>query len=239
MQTALWLTLLLAPLASAAPLAAPHASFAASKLKAVKVQSCGGGVKVRGIRTETVGVDSKQTLGGSSCKLTSQITDGVLVLTVSEANSAPCQIDLDIALPRRLDVEIRDDAGNIFVSGIEGGLTLNLNQGNAVLGGKIKRLKAALSRGSLSAQGLLGDADVTLGAGNAQLWYTGAPAASVSVEVERGNVTVGSNVAAVDTQVNLETGQMQSALPQTAEAPLHIKGHIAHGNLIVRGARSP
>lgn len=239
MQTVLWLTLLLAAPASATEVTAPHTSHPAAKLKEIKVQSAGGGIKIRGIRTEIVAIDSKQTLGGSSCKLSTQTTDGVLIITVAEANSAPCQIDLDIALPRRLDVEIRDDAGNIFVSGVEACLVLNLGQGNAVLGGKIKRLKAELTHGSLSAQGLLGDADVTLAAGNAQLWYTGAPSATVSVEVERGNVTVGSNVNAFDAQVNLETGQMQSTLPQAVDAPLHLKGHIAHGNFIVRAGRSP
>lgn len=239
MHTALWLSCCLAASAATAKTTPPHASVPASALKGIKVQSAGGGIKVRGIRTEAIAIDSKQTLGGSSCKLSTQIADGVLVIMVAEANSAPCQIDLDIGLPRRLDVEIRDDAGNIFVSGVEGGVVLNLGQGNAVLGGKIKRLKAELTRGSLSAQGLLGDADVTLTAGNAQLWYAATSPATVLMEVERGNVTVGSNAAAVDLQVNAETGQIQNALPQSPDASLHLKGHIAHGNVIVRAGRSP
>lgn len=239
MQNAMWLILFLAAPPAAKDISALHASFPATKLQGIKVQSAGGGIKVRGVRTEAVAIDQKQTLGGSSCKLSSQIADGILVVTVSEANSAPCQIDLDIGLPRRLDVELRDDAGNIFVSGVEAGLIVNLNQGNAVLGGKMKRLKAELARGSLSAQGLLGDADITLASGNAQLWFSGAPKATVSVEVERGNVTIGSNVAAFASQINLESGQLQSTLPQAADAPLHLKGHIAHGNLTVRAGRSP
>lgn len=239
MYFALWLTVMSGVPNAAVRVKAPHTTFAASKLDGVKLQSAGGGIKVRGIRTDTVGVELKQTLGGSSCSLTSQITDATLVLTVSEANSAPCQIDLDISLPRRMDVNIRNDAGNVFVSGVEGSLMLYLNQGNAVLGGKIKSLKTELGHGSLSAQGLLGDADVTLTAGNAQLWYMGAPKATVSMAVESGNVTVGSNVAAVDTQVDMRAGQLQSSISQKADAPLHLKGHISHGNLVVRAGRSP
>lgn len=239
MHTALWLSCLLCSPVAPSAAATPHASHPAGKLKGIKVQSQGGGIKVRGIRTDSVGIAGQQTLGGTACTMTTQVTDAVLVITIAEANSAPCQIDLDIALPRRLDVEIHDDAGNLFISGVEGGVTLNLAQGNAVVGGKVKRFKAELNRGSLSVQGLLDDADVTLAAGNAQLWYTGTPNATVSMEVERGNVTVGANVAAVDAQVNTETGQTQSTLPQSAEAPLHLKGHIAHGNLIVRPGRTP
>lgn len=212
-------------------------TFPAGKLKRVRVESTGGSIKVRGIQTEHVAVTGQRTLGDAGCRIQTQRTADSLTIRVGDATQAPCQMDLDLPLPRQLDVAIQSESGTLFASGTQGSLDVTLGKGSAVLGGKIRQLTAHLGEGSLSAQGLTGDANVSLTAGNAQLWYVTGAAATVSVEVARGNVTVGADVAAIDAQVNLESGQLQCTLPQDAQAPLHIRGHIAHGNVIVRAAK--
>jgi hypothetical protein len=227
----------LSALAPSAPKANMTRSFDAAHISHLPVVSSGGAVQVRGIQTTQARLAATPTLGGASCTLQTDVGEGVLTVKVGDPNAAPCQIDLDITLPRRLAIDIHTEVGNGFVSGMQGAVHIALGRGNAVLGGHISELTAQLEAGSLSAQGLVGDAQVILKAGNAQLWYTADAKATVTLEVERGNVTIGSDAPSIAAQLNLETGKLQASVPQAADAPLHVIGHVAHGDVIVRPGR--
>lgn len=224
-------------LAICTPSEAQAASTPAAGLEKVILQSAGGIIQVRGSRASQAHIEAQRTAGQTQCRLEAKRQGAIWQLEAQDAQGAVCQHEIVLQLPRHVDLEIVSANGNVFVSGIDGHLDLQLAQGNAVIGGKLLGLKAKLDAGSLSAEGMQGDAQVILQSGNAQLWYGATQKAHVQLQVARGNVTIGAQVPAIQLGVSIDVSAVHCSIAQAANAPFVVTGNIDQGQLHIRAPK--
>lgn len=216
---------------------AKAAQTAASGLETVILQSAGGTIEVRGTRASTAQAQAQRTAGPASCRLEAKRQGKTWHLDAQAGDGAVCQNAIVLQLPRHVDLQIVSSNGNVFVSGIDGKLDLQLAQGNAVIGGRLLGLKAKLDAGSLSAEGMQADAQIILQSGNAQLWYGSPKQAHIQLQVARGNVTIGAKVPAVQLGVNIDASAIDCSLTQAADATFVVTGNIDQGHLRIRAPK--
>lgn len=219
-------------------LATAEKTFPAAKLGRLSVTSTNGDVKVRAVRAAQARVTPSSSPGGGvPCTVEATVRDGTLEIRIGDTGPAGCHSDVEVAVPARLDIDITANAGDVFVSGVRGALTVQVGRGSAVVGGRLSSLKARIEHGSLSATGLAGNADIKLESGNAQLWYDTLPRqGGVLLDVGHGNVTIAVPTAPCATRVQLLKGSVQGSVSTTAGAAFVIDGVIAEGNLYLRRA---
>jgi len=208
------------------------------KAQRLVVSSGEGDIHVRAVRDNKVKVVAHPYPGNEQCTATAKIENKDVVVRIEGGPmGGTCHADVDVFMPASLELNLKAVHGTLYASGVHANVTLHIEQGNVVLGGKIPVLDATLDNGSMSANGLMGDATVTLNGGNAQLWFE-APRAHVQLDVKRGNITVTAPVSAANIQANLMRGQINASVDSAAAgAAFSVDGTIEQGNLTVRSSK--
>lgn len=209
----------------------------ASRAHKFEIKSAGGDVRVHAHRAGDALVRGTRTMGRTSCTLEAHADRDGLFVRVADADGAPCRIDVDVALPPGLDVDISGAEGNVFVSGMRRALVLQLGQGSAVVGGTFTAAKVHIEQGSLSAQGLGAHSSIAVDSGNAQLYLLPpSPKSELFLDVGTGNVTLTVPGAPVSLLVSTLQGTRRVDVTESPSAPVRVEGTIRQGNLIVRPA---
>lgn len=155
------------PVVTSAPVVAD------GELVGVRVTLDAGRVTLRG--GAEAGVSGRRESRGApgAVRVETRVEDGVLVLVGRCAGLAPCTVDVDLAVPAGVPVEVDVGSGDVQVDGLASPLTVRVGDGE--VGGD--GLRAERVR-------------VTSGWGDVALLFAEAPA-EVSVAVATGDVRLG------------------------------------------------
>ena len=216
----------------------PHAvQISALGVQRLEVKLPRGLLRILAKRGTSANVHAEPGIGSEACTVeATRVGTTLQISTGGDAPAAGCELAQTITVPPRLDIDVHSGAGNVFISGSRGTITLDLPQGSAVVGGQIGHLVANMGEGSLSATGLRGDAEISIRQGNVQLWYERMPApGNIVLNILRGNATVSLPPGPVAVNLDLSHGQLQAdghAVANTATC--HIDGSLGQGNLYLR-----
>jgi len=97
------------------------------------------------------------------------------------------QVDYEIAIPARFDIDVKTAGGNIDVADLEGKATVNTSGGNLKLGAIRGPLKAHTSGGRINLTRSEGDADIDTSGGDLHLGEIGG---NLVAHTSGGNITL-------------------------------------------------
>jgi DUF4097 and DUF4098 domain-containing protein YvlB len=108
-------------------------------------------------------------------------------------SSPDIQINLEVSVPKGMDVVIDDGSGSIKVSNLDGELTIDDNSGSVVVSNINNNVSIDDGSGSLSIDGVTGNLVIDDGSGSVELKNIGG-----SVEIEDGSGSIHAKVIGGD-----------------------------------------
>lgn len=108
-------------------------------------------------------------------------------------NNPDIQINLEVSVPKGLDVMIDDGSGSIKVSNLDGELTIDDNSGSVVVKNINNNVNIDDGSGSLSVEGVTGNLVINDGSGSVEMKNIGG-----SVEIEDGSGSIHAKIIGGD-----------------------------------------
>lgn len=202
----------------------------------IEIQSGGGRVVVRASDGALAHARADAALGGAACGLTAAREGSVWRVKTHNTGAGVCDVALMLDVPKKASVKVTMVSGDLMMSGLAGPLEIDITEGNAVVGNSPQKITAHLGRGSLSAQGLRGPADLALERGNLQLFCHAQMTGTVALNVAHGQVSVVVPPRAITLDVSLGHGHISSNVTSVSDAPIRLTGSIDRGDLRVRSS---
>lgn len=114
----------------------------------------------------------------------------LLHLRVDGPSFEECEVDLDVHVPKDVDVTINAGAGRVNVDGLEGALEFRLGSGSVVANGKFKRVEGSSGVGSVDVRGIDGGGRVDSQGGAVTLAFTEGARGHFAVSTTSGSAEV-------------------------------------------------
>jgi len=130
-------------------------------------------------------VNLKLEQDGKKARLISEIESGFSVSSLFKHNEA--RIDLDVRIPKNLDIEIDDGSGSIEVSGVDGSIEMDDGSGSIEIADIKGWVKIDDGSGSIDLENIGGKVTVNDGSGAVKITNVGD---DVDVEDSSGTVSI-------------------------------------------------
>lgn len=145
-----------------------------------------------------------------------------------------CEVDYEVAVPAGLRLQLRTASGDIKVSGMTAGLTIDTSSGDVELRDVDGPLRVDNSSGSLNADGVRSD-EVTVdsSSGGVQITFTDEPS-NVSVNTSSGDVRLAlPDGQAYQVDASSSSGDVRIGVDTSPEAPNKVRATSSSGNVEV------
>lgn len=169
------------------------------------------------------------------CTFTTEKTDfSEIIVRVERPVGQDCTVDLDIAVPKQISLNLWTGYGQVDVKGVEGNLKFNAGSGSITASGKFAKVEGKVGSGNVEINGVNGGGSVSAGSGNVSLKFAADILGSFDVKTGSGNAQlnfpVGSKIKA---QLGAGSGTIENDLQTSESADFGISAKTGSGNLKV------
>ncbi len=187
-------------------------TFETRNLRKVELSIQEGEVQIQGDATTDKAIVTVTKGDGFSpaCKLTVDTvgkTLRVLIEKTPHSGAIKCDAQIQVKLPRDVELDLQAGAGSISVLGTRGAITYNLGAGDVKLDAEISKLKGFAGSATVEAKGLTGSAQITGGAVTLTATYlTVPPTGTMDIKIGSGTSTIYLPAGSILAPPKLEAG---------------------------------
>lgn len=213
--------------------------FKSADVRGLSVANGSGKITVTGSDSGKALVTADKIKFEKNCVLNMDQTGTALRIEVKQTSlfkRADCQVDIDIQIPRAVDLDLKTGSGSISVKGTKGKVVYRAGSGDVDFDAEIISLDGATGSGSVRAVGLTSNADLKVGSGSVNLVYSKKPeSGKLNIEIGNGDATVliPSNTK-MTTAFKAGSGQLTNEIGDTPGAAFTIAAKAGSGNLLVK-----
>lgn len=205
---AAWLAIGLAPEAEAKEIKTERTSLSARGLDSVDVEHPVGKVRITGTSGDQVRIEMRVHCGrwfsgscaerGERLELETDVVGDTLLVRIDKMPNSvkSLAVDLDIDLPRHLDVSVEHGVGGVRISGMAGDIEVELGVGDVRIDGRVRdfeRVSAEVGVGDAdfrAAGHRAGHSEGFLFLANTVEWDDGPGESEIEVEIGVGDATI-------------------------------------------------
>ncbi len=214
--------------------------IAANGLKSVLVENNVGKVVVNATDSEKATVVTTKNKFSDNCKITIDRAGTQLVIKVKNTgglfSTDKCDIDLQVSVPKDVDLDLKVGTGNITVNGTQGEFAFKVGSGSIVADGSFKKIDGATGSGKIAVKGLVGGGKLKSGSGEIDLTYIEKSlTGELDLKVGSGNVSIlFPKGAKVKTSFKAGLGELTNELGDNANAAFKVSMEAGSGNLKIK-----
>jgi hypothetical protein len=170
------------------------------------------------------------------CKLTVEKDKTKLILKVKRGffSSAECEVDFEVKVPKKVDVDTFVGSGNVDIQGVQGELEFWQGSGNYKADGEFRDVDGKAGSGSVDIKGLTGTGDLKMGSGNASLKFAKIPTSKTEFSMKVGSGDVDVLVpkgGKFKSSFKAGSGELTNEVGDTPDSPFTISMAAGSGNL--------
>lgn len=212
--------------------------FDSKVIREVEIENNYGDIKIIGGSEIKTIVTIEKVQFGPKCKLEIAERGGKLSIDVDEKGvftRANCNVNLTLAVPKTVDLDIENGSGSINVMGTSGQIDYKIGSGEVNIDASIVKLEGKAGSGSAKIKGLLGEADLKSGSGDFDLVYTAVPTTGeLEIKSGSGNTKVSMPAASKLALSSLTgSGTTTNELGDTKDASFKVSFRAGSGNLSI------
>jgi len=225
----------------AVPALSETKEFDAAGLKEVEVVNTAGKVSIAAAEGGKATVVATKNKFPENCTLKIDKNGDDLTVKVEKTKSGwfskdDCDVDLDIKVPKAVDVALKVGSGGVTISGLEGELDFAVGSGTVKADGLFTEVDGKTGSGKVEINGLAGGGDLKTGSGKVDITFAKtALKGELSLKTGSGNATLsfpkGSQVA---TDFKAGSGKLTNQLGDTPNAAFQVSMKAGSGNLDVK-----
>jgi hypothetical protein len=218
-------------------------SFAGATVKRLIVQQEAGAVVISAGEGAAVAVKGKKTHFDPGCELTAELNGTDLKVVNKAPESAPrakCVVALRIELPKSaatVAYVLAVGAGDVALTKARGTLSFKVGAGDvAIADSDLSKIDGKSGSGNVVLGGSWDEADLKLGAGNAEVSNSKAPAkGALRLKWGTGHATVRlPKDSKVHSSFKAGMGSMTNEFAETAEPAFDVSAKAGAGDLTIR-----
>lgn len=235
--------LLLSLSANAAPLPGipevTHREFNFTSGQRVVIRNTAGRITIGISDRDRMIVSATRRTGGEGCAFSADKSVDLteVAVTVTAPKGQPCEIDLDVKVPAKINLNVSSDTGAVHVAGVQGELTFGIGTGAMVANGRFKRVEGKSGSGDVEIEGLEGAGRLEVGTGSLNLKFLGAPTGDMEVRTGTGdaifsipkdsklNASLTSGTGGVENEFQSSTGGDFNLNAKTGTGDLKVKAY--------------
>jgi hypothetical protein len=164
--------------------------FETKGLHHILIESDSGEIKIGSTNRPKAVVQAEKLQFGKHCRLTMERTSDKLIARVRRigTESGACEVDWNVQVPRRINAELLNGAGDIDVTNLKGNIRFEVGSGDATIHSEVSILRGRTGSGNIIVHGAVREARLTTGTGNVSITYTKSPeSGGVRVVTGTGN----------------------------------------------------
>lgn len=210
--------------------------FNTGGLERVQVDSVAGRIHIAPTESGRFEARLKKTKSSEGCKATMDREEfSRFHLRVDSPSFAECEVEIEIRVPKQIDLEINAGASRVDIEGVEGQLKFRAGTGPLSAEGRFKRLEGLSGNGEINVRGVDGGGRITTDGGRVNLTFLDSAKGDFSVNTKSGEalVTVPKG-RRVNAELKSADGQVvNDALPDS-RANLGLNISSTSGNVSVK-----
>lgn len=180
-------------------------------------------------------ISATKTNFPEKCTITTEKSDfSEVIVRVERPVGQDCTVDLDIAVPKEISLNLWSGAGQVDINGIEGSLKFNAGSGSISANGKFSRVEGKVGSGNVTVNGVNGEGSVSAGSGNVTLKFASDLKGNFDVKTGSGNAQlnfpVGSKIRA---DLGAGSGAIENDVQTSESADFGVSAKSGSGNLKV------
>lgn len=220
--------------------AAPETKeFDSVGLTQVVIENTAGKVSVSastGAKATVVATKNEFT---DNCKMTLENVSNKLILTVKSSgffSSGNCAVDLDVKVPKSVDLDLSVGAGNLKVSGIEGALVFKVGAGDIAADGTFKNIDGKTGSGNIDVKGMLGGGEIRSGSGAVNLTFLkNMPKGEIDIKTGNGDTNLlFPKGSLIKTSYQSGVGQLTNELGDNPNAKFQVSMKSGSADLTIK-----
>jgi hypothetical protein len=223
---------------AAAP-AIENNEFPAAGLSNVEATNRSGAIRISAERGPKVKVRVSKTVWAPTCVLTVERVDERLVVRVEQSgfvDSDDCRADVDIRVPKTVNLTIAEGSGPVDIKGVEGNLDFKIGSGNLKAEGRFAIVTGESGSGNVTVKGLAGGGKLDSGSGNLELKFAQAALkGAIEINVASGNANLFfPKGTKVQSKLTAASGKLTNELGESTNAEFTVAMRAASGNLTIK-----
>lgn len=212
----------------------------AKYLQVLRLKAASGKISIQSTKSGKASVNvTKVNFSDEKCKLvieTEKDTFSVIAERKSLFSVNECEVNLDIKIPKNMNLYLTVGAGSVTVTDIAGILDFKLGAGDLKADGTFSHLEGISGAGSIVIKGLTGGGNVMAGSGSISLSFAKT---SLSGEIDLKSGSGDANLefpkgAKIRTSFVAGAGEMINEIGDTADAPFMVKMKSGAGDLRIK-----
>lgn len=211
--------------------------FSSSGLKKLKLNSTAGNVKVSVSKDGNAYVNAKKLSFDKHCKLKIERSGHELEVKLKNDSNfmgINCEVEFEVKLPNRINLDVAIGSGDFSVRGINGKIEFNLGSGNNIINANSAKIAGKSGSGSANIAGTIAKIDLITGSGNVKT--TGSIA---SLDIRSGSGSI--DVSGLTGEAKLKIGSGDAKVQYKSVPPKgELKFNIGSGDssiLLPQGAK--
>jgi DUF4097 and DUF4098 domain-containing protein YvlB len=143
-----------------------------------------------------------------------------------------CSLELEIQMPKDVDLYVKSGAGNIQVTGLESAFLFEVGSGKVMADGKFTRVEGKSGSGDVNITGVAGGGLLNVGSGSVNVKFLEDLNGKFLVETGSGNATLAfPKGSKINAKLSTGTGELQNELGTSDSAKFGISAKAGSGNL--------
>lgn len=200
------------------------------------VENTSGRINIfAGVRPRVI-ITATKTNYPEKCTFSTEKSDfSEIVVRVERPVGQECTVDLDIAVPKDISLNLWSGSGQIEITGVEGNLTFNTGSGSVVANGKFGKIEGKAGSGNVTINGINGGGNVSVGSGNVNLKFAEDIGGNFDVKTGSGNALLNFPTGAkIKADLAAGSGVVENDVQTSDSAEFGISVKSGSGDLKVK-----
>ncbi len=213
--------------------------FPTAGLSNLEATNRSGAIRITADRGAKAKVRVSKTVWAPTCVLTLERVDDRLVVRVEQSgfvDSDDCRADVDIRVPKSVNLTIAEGSGTVDIKGIEGKLDFKIGSGNLKADGQFAIVSGESGSGDVTVKGLVGGGKLDSGSGNFEVRFAKtALKGELEINVASGNAKLFfPKGTKVQSHLTVASGKVVNELGDSENADFKVAMKAASGNLTIK-----
>ncbi|MEK2690237.1 hypothetical protein [Bdellovibrio sp. GT3] len=210
--------------------------FKSQGLSRVVIENHIGDIKINTVDSPKSTVTITKNTSPEACKVNAERSGDKLDVKVKRQGSTNCVVDLEVQVPKMVNLDIKNGNGNVHTKGTEGKLDFKVGNGSLVADGKFNEIDGKAGSGNIEIKGATGSSQVGTGSGNISVTYLSLPEkGQAELKNGSGNSTLllpkGSKFRA---DIMAMAGKMENEFGTDTKSKFSVKAMSGSGDLQVK-----
>lgn len=152
-----------------------------------------------------------------------------------EPNGNGCQVDLELRIPKEMNLRISSGSGRVDIAGIEGALNFEVGSGEVVANGRFTKLEGRTASGRVDVSGLVGEGRLDVGSGPVKLKFNERPTGSFEVKSGSGLTEIAlPRDSKIRSDISTGAGTVTNEISDRTDAEFNLSVRAGSGDVNVK-----